>query len=353
MQHPPRVHPWLTEAELEAWIDRATNLADYQRRLAIWWIASRGEHAYDVAVRLRVSRATVWSWLEAYNGGGPEALVAHPRGGRRDAYLSLAQERRLLHALEPRAVRGEFVIEADLHRAVENAVGHRVSPGYVRLLLRRHRWRKVAPRPRHPKADPTMQANFTTHFPALVSAIADEVPRGKPLRVLFEDEASFGRISETRRCWAPPGVRPTVPHQYVRDHLQALAAVCPMDGRMSWSLAPHLDADAMSAFLAATRRRFPRDYCAIFLDGAGWHIAQTLRVPKHMRLVFLPPYSPELNPVEPLWGHIREKYFANRLFTTLGAVEQQLRVAFEDLEGDPALVRSIANFNWLKSPGLM
>ena len=141
--------------------------------------------------------------------------------------------------------------------------------------------------------------------PRRSAAIAREVPPGKRLRVLFEDEASFGRITEVRRCWAPPGVRPTAPRLQIREYRQVLAAVCPQDGKLSWMLAPRLDAVAMSAFLAATRRRFPRDYCAIFLDGAGWHIAGTLRIPAHMRLVFLPPYSPELNPVEPLWDHIR------------------------------------------------
>lgn len=95
------------------------------------------------------------------------------------------------------------------------------------------------------------------------------------------------------------------------------------------------------------------DYCAIFLDGAGWHIAHTLRIPAHMRLVFLPPYSPELNPVEPIWDHIREKYFANRLFKSLRAVEQRLHDAFGDLQQTPDLVKSITNFNWVKSPTLM
>lgn len=198
-----------------------------------------------------------------------------------------------------------------------------------------------------------MQANFKTGFSDLIASTTAEVPAGKRLRLLFEDEASFGRISELRRCWAPPGVRPTVHAQQVRDHPQALAAVCPQDGRLSWSLTPHLNAAATSTFLAVTRRRFPQDYCAILLNGAGSHIARTPRVLKHMRLVFLPPYSPELNPVEPLWDHIREKYFADRLFSTLDAVEQRRRTAFADLEASPTLVKSITNFNRVKSPGLM
>ena len=72
-----------------------------------------------------------------------------------------------------------------------------------------------------------------------------------------------------------------------------------------------------------------------------------------MRLVFLPPYSPELNPVEPLWEHIREKYFANQLFPSMRAVEQRLETAFADLQASPEVVRSITDFSWIKSPSLM
>lgn len=353
MRYPPTVHPWLSERELESWVDASTTREDYQRRLAIFWLATRRTFTHEVASMLRVGRSTVWTWLRAYNRAGPAGVAAKSRGGRRDAFLTLEEERALLTSLEAQAARGEFVVAAQLHGAVEHAVGHAVSRAYVSRLLHRHRWRKVAPRPRHPKADSAMQATFRESFPETLAAIAREVPPGKRLRVLFEDEASFGRITEVRRCWAPPGVRPTAPRQQVREYRQALAAVCPHDGKLSWMLAPRLDAVAMSAFLAATRRRFPRDYCAIFLDGAGWHIAGTLRVPAHMRLVFLPPYSPELNPVEPLWDHLREKYFANQLFPTLRAVEQRLEAAFADLQASPELVRSITDFSWIKSPGLM
>ena len=68
-----------------------------------------------------------------------------------------------------------------------------------------------------------------------------------------------------------------------------------------------------------------------------------------MRLVPLPPYSPELNPAEHLWEEIREKWFLNLVFHDLDGVEDVLEAALRKLEHDPARVASLAGFDWLKS----
>ena len=58
------------------------------------------------------------------------------------------------------------------------------------------------------------------------------------------------------------------------------------------------------------------------LDGAGWHTAGDLRVPPNMHLLRLPAYSPELNPVEHIWDHLRENYMSNRVFGSAGRGHQ-------------------------------
>ena len=82
------------------------------------------------------------------------------------------------------------------------------------------------------------------------------------------------------------------------------------------------------------------------LDGAGWHIAGDLAVPANMRLMFLPPYSPELNPVEHLWHHLREKHFANRLFDSMRTVTDQLSLALRRAELNPEMLRSMCGFGY-------
>lgn len=183
--------------------------------------------------------------------------------------------------------------------------------------------------------------------------LISEAPAHLPPCLLFEDEARFGRISTLRACWAPPGVRPRVGHQRVREYHDALLAVAPWEGRIGALIAGNrVDHEAMGTFLAEIRRRFPRRYCIVFLDGDGSHVCHDLQVPPNMHLERMPPYSPELNPVESVWDYIREHYFANRVFATIERVDARLCDAFRDLDSAPQLVRSMTLFDWIKAAKL-
>jgi transposase-like protein len=166
---------------------------------------------------------------------------------------------------------------------------------------------------------------------------------------MFEDEARFGRISDPRRCWAPPGVRPEVNTQLVREDEYAFAAVRPQDGTLDTLVLPAVHAEAMSVFLAEVSQRHAGEFVLMVLDGAGWHRAKRLQVPATMRLIPWPPWSPPLNPVEHLWDEGREKWFANRVFASRQAVEHQLVTALVTLETDVQRVASLTGFDWIKN----
>jgi len=169
------------------------------------------------------------------------------------------------------------------------------------------------------------------------------------VRLLFEDEGRFGRISDRRRCWAPMPTRPTVGHQIVRQYVYAFVALCPFDGRIASLILPWSDTITMSIFLRHTARQFAEEFCIIILDGAGWHHANELQVPENVGLIFLPPYSPELNPVEHVWEHLRKYHFRNQALPDLDTVEETLMSGIVSLIADPELVRSFALFSWLKT----
>jgi transposase len=166
---------------------------------------------------------------------------------------------------------------------------------------------------------------------------------------MFEDEARFGRISDPRRCWAPPGVRPDVSTQFVREYEYAFAAVSPQDGLLDTLVLPTVNTEAMSIFLAEVSRRHATEFIVMVLDGAGWHKARRLLVPVNMRLLFLPPWSPQLNPVEHVWKEGREKWLANRVFDSLSAVEEQLMTALKTLAEDSPRVASLTGFEWIRT----
>ena len=119
-----------------------------------------------------------------------------------------------------------------------------------------------------------------------------------PLRVMFQDEARFGRINDPKRCWSPEGTRPTVGKQIIREYTYADGAVCPRDGGADFLSLPAMTAVAMNLFLKEVGQRHKGEFILMIYDAAPCHSPGALDIPENMMVWTLPPYSPELNPVE-------------------------------------------------------
>ena len=111
------------------------------------------------------------------------------------------------------------------------------------------------------------------------------------------------------------------------DYTYAYAAVDVQSGALDTLILPHVNTDGMQVFLDEVARRHASERIVMVLDGAGLHRSMALRVPANMHLLPLPPYAPELNPVEHLWDELREKHFHNRVFDSLDALEDHLVTA--------------------------
>src|SRR5690349_7120783 len=170
MRRPPVIEPWLSTRQLQAWVRDAPDRDQYRRRAAIWMVAQGPLHAPEVARLLVVSVASVWQWIGQYNAQGPEGLAGPGRGGRRHGLLSTGDEAVVLQRFLARARRGHVTTAHHLRDALCEAAGQEVSLSYVYDVLRRHDWRKIVPRPRHPKADPTAQAAYKKTSPGVSSA---------------------------------------------------------------------------------------------------------------------------------------------------------------------------------------
>jgi transposase len=164
---------------------------------------------------------------------------------------------------------------------------------------------------------------------------------------MFEDEARFGRMNDPKRCWAPPGIRPEVGQQLIREYTYAYGAASPLDGMSDFLILPYMKAEIMNIFLAEVAKRHRYEYILMFYDGAPSHNKTALAIPNNMMIKALPPYCPELNPTEHIWDEIREKFFANLVFDSLEAVENKLVEAILHLENNPTTVQSITGFRWI------
>jgi len=103
----------------------------------------------------------------------------------------------------------------------------------------------------------------------------------------------------------------------------------------------------MNVFLRELSAAYPKDYILLPLDNAAWHKSKTLKVPDNIRLFYLPPRTPEMNPIEQIWKEIRKRGFKNMLFHTLGKVIQQLCDTCNSLTNE--CVKSITGRKWIMS----
>ena len=110
---------------------------------------------------------------------------------------------------------------------------------------------------------------------------------------------------------------------------------------------PTSNTASFQAFLQVLARRFARQDILLVVDGAPNHRRGDLNVPGNITLLYLPPYSPELNPTENIWDEIREKIFKNYALKSMNAVRAKLEHAILYLERNPKLVRSITSFPYI------
>ena len=109
----------------------------------------------------------------------------------------------------------------------------------------------------------------------------------------------------------------------------------------------------MQLFLNEVSARHADQHIIMVIDGAGWHRSAQLKAPENIYLLILPPYAPELNPIEHVWDELREKFFHNRVFDSLDALEEHLALALKTLETDPGTVNSIVTWPWLVGAALV
>ena len=183
----------------------------------------------------------------------------------------------------------------------------------------------------------------------LETLLTSEVVKGRHVRLMFQDEARFGRMVRIRRCWAPAPQRPVVNNGYEREFQYVYGAVSPLEGELDWRIGPVMNTEAMGVFLAQVSAAHPEDFIVMVVDGASSHVAKALVVPENIRLHRLPGYSPELNPQEHLWDELREKEFPNRVFADMAGVVRTLETGLPRLAADHDRVRSICAWPWIVS----
>jgi hypothetical protein len=161
-----------------------------------------------------------------------------------------------------------------------------------------------------------MGGPFHKKFAALLKASLPPQAEGKPVEIWFQDEARVGQQGNLKNIWAPRGSRPRAVRDNRRDSVYLFGALCPGRAVGAAVIMPAANSEAMGIHLAEISTQVaPGAHAVVLCDGAGWHqTGGALKLPSNLSLLPIPPYSPELNPMENVWDYLRGNQLSHQIW---------------------------------------
>ena len=155
----------------------------------------------------------------------------------------------------------------------------------------------------------------------------------------------MGQQGTLTRIWARRGSRPVEFKQTEYQWVNLWAAVDAVAGEIAAMITPTVNTDLMNQFLSGLSGMLAADeHAVLVLDNAGWHVAGALVVPENITLLYLPPYSPELQTVERLWQWLRSHQLSNRVYADYDALVEYSNRALDSLT--PEILKSVCAVSW-------
>ena len=170
-----------------------------------------------------------------------------------------------------------------------------------------------------------------------------------PVEIWFQDEARVGQKGTHAYIWAPVGSRPLMVRDNRHENAYLFGAICPARGVGAAMITPTANTECMNLHLAEISTQVSSGARAVLIcDGAGWHqTGGALELPDNIVLLHLPPYCPELNPMENVWAYLRTNKLCARVWNTYEDILEACRQAWLFLVNDPDRIRSIGTREWL------
>ena len=296
--------------------------ADWARKrlLVVRMIAQHEMTVAQIMAVAGVARQTVFTYRDKVVAEGVAGLLKRDWKGARVPTVRGAVADEFIKRLEA----GQFRQARDAQRWIKKRTRKSLSEGGVRKVLRRLGGKIKVPRKSHAKKDPAKAAAFKLELPAKLTEVVGSAPT-QPVRLWVLDEHRYGLLPVIRRVWARRGVRVHAPYatRYKWGYLHEALEV---DGAHSSQLlfTPAIDRDIHALFLRQIADCDPQSLHVVIADQAGFHLpVADPRIPANLRLLPLPPYSPELNPVERFGGLIKAA-IGNRLYPNLHKLENHI-----------------------------
>ena len=315
-------------------------------RLLAVKLAGSGEWTSgEVAEVCGVSRGRVFAWLRTVRERGLEALLERGKTGPKEG-VCRGVRAETVTALKAKLAAGEFTTAQAARRWLRTQ--HRVERPYLCVW----RWLKKfggvlrMPRPSHSKKKPGAEQEFKEGLCEKLEALGLEA--GSTVKVWMRDEARFGLHTEMRRVWTLRGLRPVVARQikYEWDYLYGALSV--VGGEAHFAHLPGVNLEWDEAYLRDLAASDTQAVHVLIRDQAGFHLRDgDPRLPARVRIIDLPPYTPELNPCEQLWDIVKDD-IANRIHATVAKLRAGMRATLQRFWEDSRAVLSLIGRQWLQ-----
>lgn len=155
------------------------------------------------------------------------------------------------------------------------------------------------------------------------------------------DESRFGLMTILRRRITIKGIKPITKFQQSFENTYLYGSICPKTGESFFFLFPHLNSFCFQHFINEFSMAFPNSLNILTLNNGSFHKAKSLQIPPNIRLIFTPPYTPELNPIERVWQHFKSS-LANESFLSLDLLSDKLISIISSFL--PSLFSSLTSF---------
>jgi transposase len=166
------------------------------------------------------------------------------------------------------------------------------------------------------------------------------------INLYFEDESRFGLLTILRKMITAKGVKPVAPFLHRFDNLYLFGAFSPITGSSCLLEMPHCNSQTFQVFINQMAAQDLDEFKILILDNGAFHHAKSIQIPKNMAFIFLPPYSPELNPAEKMW-----RFFKDRVsmiaYNSLPLLQQQLSDITKQMT--TGIIQSICSNKFYKS----
>lgn len=307
----------------------------------------QGKMISEVVDIVLASEVSIRKWVKAFAEGGMDALLEEAGRGRQKKLPRNQEEKFIKEVKKLQEDRqGGRIVGKDIQKLLLDKFNIEYCLNSVYVLLDRVGFSWISCRSKHPNNSAEAIDSFKEDFPDIVEKVKEKV-EDKKIEVWWQDEMRVGQQGSLSRIWAEKGSRPRAIRQQQFLSTYIFGAACPEKDKSCALILPTVNMDMMQLHLYEISKQVDEGYHAIILmDGAAWHTTEKLILPPNISIIPIPPYSPELNPMEQLWQQLRKLKLSNACYKNYDGIVDACVEAWNMFVSEEDNVKKLCSRDW-------